>query len=170
LTRPSPALFIGRDSIGAATLPTLLSRALHAWFLATRGLTLGVRGAVFDPDGNVFLIRHTYVPGWQLPGGGVEIGEEALVALGRELREEAEIELGRPPRLHGIFFNGHVSRRDHVLIYEIRDYRQLRPKQPDREIAEAGFFAPDRLPVETTPGTRARLDEIVHHRPVSPTW
>ena len=143
---------------------------LHTWFLASRGLTLGVRGAVLDREGNVFLIRHTYVGGWQLPGGGVETGEDARLALARELREEAEIEIGPEPRLHGIYYNGRVSRRDHVLVYEIRDYTVLRAKRPDREIAEARFFPLADLPADTTPGTRARLDEIVNGRSGPALW
>jgi ADP-ribose pyrophosphatase YjhB (NUDIX family) len=143
---------------------------MHGWFLASRGLTLGVRGAVIDGDDNVFLIRHTYVAGWQMPGGGVEIGEDALLALGRELREEGEIEIGPGARLHGIYHNRHVSRRDHVLVYEIRAFTVLRAKQPDREIAAAGFFPLSNLPAETTPGTRARLDEIVAGRTGPVAW
>jgi 8-oxo-dGTP pyrophosphatase MutT (NUDIX family) len=155
---------------GVSALNPILRRALHGWFLASRGLTLGVRGAVIDPHDNVFLIRHTYVAGWQLPGGGIEIGEDALLALSRELREEAEIEIGPGARLHGIYHNRHVSRRDHVLVYEIRDFTVLRPKQPDREIAEAGFFPLRSLPEATTPGTRARLDEIVAGRAGPEAW
>lgn len=105
-----------------------------------------------------------------MPGGGVELGENALVALGRELREEAGIAIGATPRLHGIFHNAHVSRRDHVLVYEVRDFSVLHSKLPDREIAEGRFFPLDRLPEETTRGTRARLEEIVAGRPVSPAW
>ncbi len=53
-----------------------------------------MRGLVHDADQNsVFLIRHTYVPGWQLPGGGVEVGETAAEALERELVEEGNIEI-----------------------------------------------------------------------------
>jgi 8-oxo-dGTP pyrophosphatase MutT (NUDIX family) len=143
---------------------------LHGWFLASRGLTLGVRGAVIDREDNVFLIRHTYVPGWQLPGGGIEIGEDALLALTRELREEAEIEIGPSARLHGIYYNRHVSRRDHVLVYEVRDFTVLRAKQPDREIAAAGFFPLANLPEATTPGTRARLAEIAAGRAGPTAW
>jgi ADP-ribose pyrophosphatase YjhB (NUDIX family) len=133
-------------------------------------MTLGVRGVVLDPQGRVFLIRHTYVPGWHLPGGGVETGETALEALARELREEACIAMDEPPALAGVFFNHWVSRRDHVLVYVIRRFTVLEAKQPDREIAEAGFFPLDRLPEGTTSATRSRLAEILEGQPLSATW
>jgi ADP-ribose pyrophosphatase YjhB (NUDIX family) len=156
---------------GKLFLPSrLVQRVLHAWFLTSRGLTLGVRGAVIDRDGRVLLIRHTYVAGWHMPGGGVEIGEDALSALARELAEEAEVALAAAPRLHGIFFNGHVSRRDHVLVYVVRDFTLTRPKRPDREIAEAAFFPLGALPEGVTRGTRERLDEIASGRAPGPAW
>ena len=43
-------------------------------------------------------------------------------------------------------------------------------KQPDREIAEAGFFPLDALPRETTGGTRRRLAEICKGRPPHTDW
>lgn len=150
--------------------PSILIRLLHIWFLISRGLTLGVRGAVIDREGRVLLVRHTYVAGWHMPGGGVEVGETALDALTRELREEANIELTEPPILHGIAFNGRASRRDHVLVYEVRAFRQENPKSPDREIAEARFFPLDALPEGTTEGTRARLDEIARETPAALLW
>jgi ADP-ribose pyrophosphatase YjhB (NUDIX family) len=143
---------------------------MHAWFLASRGLTLGVRGAVIDGENRVLLVRHTYVPGWQMPGGGIEIGEDAVSALTRELAEEAEVELASTPQLHGVFLNRHVSRRDHVLVYVVRNFLLLGPKRPDREIAEAAFFPITALPDDVTRGTQARLEEIVSGRAPSAHW
>jgi 8-oxo-dGTP pyrophosphatase MutT (NUDIX family) len=145
-------------------------RLLHSWFLLSRGLTLGVRAAVIDRENRVCLIRHTYTPGWQLPGGGVEIGEDAIEALGRELEEEAAVEITGTPLLHGVFFNGHVSRRDHVLVFLVRDFTSRGLKGPDREIAECRFFPLDALPPETTRGTRDRLSEIAEGRTPAAIW
>ena len=95
-----------------------LSLYYGAFFTCTgaspRGLTLGVRGLVIDAQGRVFLVKHGYVSGWHLPGGGVEPGETMRQAFERELREEGNIDLTDKPLFHGLYFNGHVSDRDHV--------------------------------------------------------
>jgi 8-oxo-dGTP pyrophosphatase MutT (NUDIX family) len=148
----------------------VLKRAAHLYWRFARGMTLGVRGVVLDNAGQVFLVRHTYTPGWHFPGGGVEVGETSLSALSRELAEEARVEITGAPILHGIFLNRAASRRDHVLTYLVRDFRVLERKRPDGEIAQAGFFALDRLPDGTTRATRARLDEILSGRPPPPVW
>jgi ADP-ribose pyrophosphatase YjhB (NUDIX family) len=143
---------------------------LHTYWRFSRGMTLGVRAVVLDGESRVFLIRHTYVPGWHLPGGGVETGETTFDALTRELREEACIAIDAPPVLAGVFFNKRISRRDHVLVYVVRNFTVLAEKQPDREIAEAGFFRLDRLPEGTTAATRRRLTEILEGRPSAAFW
>ena len=149
----------------------LRARLFHFYFLLRRPMTLGVRGLIHDRASNsVFLIRHTYVPGWQLPGGGVELGETLGEALTRELAEEGNIALTAPPVLKSMHFNRRSSRRDHVAFYLIENYRQAAPKLPDREIAEAGFFPLDRLPQGTTPATHRRIAEIFGDAPVSPDW
>ncbi len=148
----------------------LFHHAAHLWFRLTRPLTMGVRAVVLDEGGRVFLVRHSYLPGWHLPGGGVEVGETALAALARELREEAHIELTGAPALHGVYFNTFVTRRDHVLVYVIRDFRQTHARGADLEIVEAGFFPVDNLPEETARGSRERLAEVLSGAPVSARW
>ena len=96
-----------------------------------------------------------------MPGGGVEVGETFLEALRRELMEEGRIELTGEPVLHGVFFNSHVSRRDHVAVYVVRQFRQDRLPEPNREIVACGFFEADALPAETTQGTRLRIAEVL---------
>lgn len=145
-------------------------RVAHVWWRLVRGMTFGVRGAVFDREGRIFLLRHTYISGWQLPGGGVEVGETALDALARELREEGNIVLRGAPSLFAVYFNSHVTQRDHVLLYVVRDFEQPAPPAPNSEIAETGFFAIDALPPDVTAGTLQRIAEIVNGAPVVEHW
>ncbi|MCB8838288.1 NUDIX domain-containing protein [Aurantimonas sp. VKM B-3413] len=151
-------------------LEKVLIRAMHGVHLVARPVTLGVRAAVFDERGQVFLVRHTYVSGWYMPGGGVDPGETAEEAMRRELMEEGNIELEGGPDLVSVHFNRNASNRDHVLFYQCRALRQTAPKRPDREIAEAGFFPPDALPEATTDATRRRLAELTGEREVVPYW
>jgi 8-oxo-dGTP pyrophosphatase MutT (NUDIX family) len=147
-----------------------LRRLFHLYWRFARGMTLGVRGVVLDGDNHVFLVKHSYVSGWHLPGGGVEVGETFADALRRELMEEGRIEVVGEPALHGLFLNSHVSRRDHVAVYVVRQFRQDHMPEPNREIVACGFFDAAALPAETTEGTRLRISEVLEGRAPIPTW
>ena len=137
----------------------LVTRIVHRWFRLVRSMTLGVRAACLDEEGRIFLVRHSYVPGWHMPGGGIERGETALAALEKELSEEGNLVLAAKPELFAVYFNTRTSDRDHVLFYRCR-VRQTFPKVADREILEAGFFPLDALPEGVTSATKRRIAEL----------
>lgn len=147
----------------------VMIRLFHLYFRMTRGMTLGVRAACFDGEGRVFLVRHTYVPGWYLPGGGVERDETAQEALLKELREEGNLEPIGEPQLTHVFLNRNATRRDHVILYRVQ-VRQTAPRLPDREIAQSGFFSLDALPDGVTQATLDRLAEIRGDKPYPGYW
>jgi 8-oxo-dGTP pyrophosphatase MutT (NUDIX family) len=148
----------------------LLRRVFHFYWRFARGATLGAFALVIDGQRRVFLIQHSYISGWHLPGGGVESGETIKTALARELMEEGNIKLTGEPVLHGVFHNRRVSRRDHVAFFVVRDFVQDSPPVPDHEIVAHGFFAIDELPADTGRAARARIAEVFEGRAVSELW
>lgn len=137
----------------------ILTRIAHTVYFFIKGMTIGVRAACYDDQGRIFLVRHSYIPGWHMPGGGVERHETVRQALAKELREEGNLELTEPAELVHVYFNNRTSKRDHVVFFRCR-VRQTAPRLRDREIVESGFFALDQLPVGTTSATRRRLKEL----------
>jgi ADP-ribose pyrophosphatase YjhB (NUDIX family) len=157
------------DTVRRACEP-IVRRLLHFYWRFARAMTLGVRALVIDDARRIFLVKHSYVGGWHLPGGGVEPGETLIDALIRELAEEGNIEPTAPPVLHGVFFNKKASRRDHVAVFVVRAFRQTAEPVPGREIIAHGFFALGDLPNDTTAGTRARIIELFGGVPMTETW
>jgi|SRR6185312_13381431 len=157
------------DSFRRACEPAI-RRLMHTYWRFSRAATLGVRAMIVDEAGRIFLIKHSYVDGWHLPGGGVETGETMLEALRREVQEEGNIEIVGTPALHGVYFNRRVSRRDHVALFVVREFRQIAPPQPGREIVAHGFFERAALPDDATSGTRARIAEVFDGATVSENW
>jgi 8-oxo-dGTP pyrophosphatase MutT (NUDIX family) len=148
----------------------LITKLLQRYWRLTRALTLGAQGLVLDAEGRVLLVRHTYRPGWFLPGGGVERRETAAAALARELDEEAGIELAAPAELFGLYSNFAQFPGDHVALFVVRHWTQGSVPKPNREIVEQGFFAPDALPAQTSAATRRRIGEVLQGWPRREEW
>ena len=147
-----------------------IRRIFHTWFLVRRPMTLGVRILLEDEAGKILLLRHTYVEGWYLPGGGVEKGESQPAAARKELREETGIDCHGELELLGVYWNSTASKRDHVSLFRCTEWRQVVAFEPNREIAEIGFFHIDALPDDTTVATRRRIDEFFRSVEISETW
>ena len=154
-------------------LERLRGRLFVGFGLLTRAMTLGVRCMVIDEraDGpHVLLVRHSYVGGLHLPGGGVERGESVWDAVEKEVREETHVRLRRPPALHGFYRNARTSRFDHVALFVARDWTVPAPFRPTREITECAFHPAHALPADTTAATRDRVAEVLHGRATASDW
>ncbi len=67
--------------------------------------------ALIVRDGKVLLVRHSYMPGWLLPGGGVERAEAAEHAVIREMQEEIGLVRAAPRFSSDSIRVGPVGRR-----------------------------------------------------------
>lgn len=139
------------------------------WSRLTRGKTLGVRGMAVDGEGRVLLVKHTYLAGWWLPGGGVDKGETTQAAVVRELREEAGLIARGEPILLSVHSNERFFPGDHVVVFRLDDF-DMGERTSHGEIAEIGWFHPDALPDDTHSATRARFEEVFKGRAVDVFW
>ena len=131
--------------------------------MALRPLVLGVK-IMLIRDGQIMLVRHTYQPGWFIPGGGVKRGETLEDAARREAWEELGATLDEV-KLFNIYSNIRTYKNEHIAVF-ICDSFTLTHK-PDYEIAEATFFPISDPPPGTDRGSRQRLQEYGQTTPTN---
>ncbi|MBI4922029.1 MAG: NUDIX domain-containing protein [Devosia nanyangense] len=157
------------DTLRLTPLQRLRTR-LHLFSVAVRKrLTVGVR-AVLVKERKVLLVRHTYLPGWHFPGGGVEPFESAELAAARETMEETGYAVEGRPQLLGLFLNRANGGRDHVAVYIWREFHTQLEFAPNMEIAELDWFEMDALPSGVEGGTARRIAEIAGAKPPAAEW
>jgi ADP-ribose pyrophosphatase YjhB (NUDIX family) len=106
-------------------------------------------GALFlDHEGRILLVRPTYKPMWDIPGGYVEPGESPLAACLREVREELGVEL---PISQHLVVDWAPAEQEGDKILFIFDGGALPTDQIDRltpdgtEVADLAFVEAERL-------------------------
>jgi len=133
----------------------LIYLAYKVYCFFVRPVTLGVRMMLIQ-NNQVLLVRHTYIDGWFLPGGGVKRGETFEQAARREVKEEAGVEV-QTLSFVGAYSHFKDLKSDHNIVF-FSDQFTVNEKH-DREIAEARFFPFDDLPETTYPSHLSKLEQ-----------
>ena len=122
-------------------------RASQSRFAVTAG------GIITDNEGRVLLLKHRFrpSPGWGVPGGFIEHGEQPEEALRRELREEVELEVKHVKLFATRALRGHKQIEILFTACAIDDTERL-----SFEIQKAAWFSLDELP-KGLPGDQAKL-------------
>lgn len=131
----------------------------NAFYRLTRKRTIGVVGVVFR-NNEVCLIKHSYAPGWYLPGGTIDRNETPYRAVLREVFEETGVK-GKSAKLMNVY--SHFSRgwSNYVVCYLIEDFELSTGAKLDSEIGEARFFKINDLPNDIRPTTKRRIEEVI---------
>ena len=80
-----------------------------------------------------------------------------LAALKREVSEETGLEC-KSARVLDTYHNSSISKRDHVIIYVVEEWREEQAHEPPKlEIAETTWFKLDELPEGLTLCTEVAL-------------
>ncbi|HEY0265707.1 MAG TPA: NUDIX domain-containing protein [Rhizomicrobium sp.] len=143
---------------------------LFPLFMTARALlsptAFGVMGAVFDTSGAVLLVRHSYMRGWRLPGGGVNRGEPPGRAVLRELGEEVGL-TGGDAAFFALYTRKAGWATNVIALYRITGAAVA--FRPNLEIRDICFADPRNPPPDTSPATLKRLQELCG-TPPSPYW
>ncbi len=111
-------------------------------------------GAIItDDQGRVLLLKHRFrpSPGWGMPGGFIEAGEQPEEALRRELREEVELEVTDVKLFRARAFSRPTQIEIIFTARAIEDTERL-----NFEIQKASWFSLSELPPEL-PKDQAQL-------------
>ena len=156
-------------SRGGASSPKALAirlflRVLHFYFLISRPVTLGVRCVMLNSKKEVLLVKHTYIAGWHLPGGGVDPGESVQRALSREINEETGFSIVDSPKLIGVFHCEEITKRDHVSLFLSENFETAGTKNNSLEIKYVQLFSVDNLPSDIDENSKEWLLAALNSR------
>ena len=101
---------------------------LKAGWFVRRPRTYGAHAFALTPGRKLILVKLRYAPGWRLPGGGREAGEDAAAAALRELREEIGMVSHGKVRVAAELEQRPDGRRDFVSLIIVEEVRYLAPR------------------------------------------
>lgn len=130
-------------------------------------VAFGAAGAVYDGQGRVLLVRQSYMPGWRLPGGGIDRRETPEQGVLRELAEEVGL-TGGVPSFFALYTRPMGPATNVIALFKVTGGAIA--FRPSLEIREIVFADPAAPPAGCTEATRRRLAELSGAAAVSPWW
>jgi len=122
---------------------------------------MGAGCLFFDEQNRVMLVKPTYKPDWEIPGGIVELNESPKQCCQREVREE----LGIEKDIGGLLvvdYNSQMEGRTESLMFifngGVLTASEIKSIQlPYDELSEIHFFTAEALPDELMSVLRNRV-------------
>lgn len=130
---------------------------LKIYWKIFRTKTLGVKLLLVN-NGKVLLLRHSYIKGFFLPGGGVEDGEVFAEAAKREALEELGLEIENL-NFFGVYQNKKEGKIDTIVVFISNDPIDIAKVELGEEINHVDFYHLDNLPADISPGSKRRIEE-----------
>jgi 8-oxo-dGTP diphosphatase len=117
---------------------------MRVYWTVRRPTTHGALVTLWN-EGQVLLVRNSYVPYYSLPGGYIHAGETGSQAAARELGEEVGL-TASPDQLSLVHEETHPwqGKQDHVQIFTLDVPKRPEIKIDHREVIEAAWWSPER--------------------------
>jgi 8-oxo-dGTP diphosphatase len=117
---------------------------------------VAVSALLFDEQCRILLAHRRNIDWWNLPGGGMELGETVEDAVRREVREETGLDV-EVEQLVGVYSK--PQKQEIVLTFRCRKISGVLVETA--ESRECRYFVPDDLPRNTLPKHRQRIDDAL---------
>lgn len=116
---------------------------------------IAVSALIFD-SGRVLLAHRRDIDWWNLPGGGLELGETVDEAVRREVQEETGLEV-EVESLVGVYSK--PQKQEIVLTFRCHVIGGT--LVATEETRTSAYFAPNELPSNTLPKHRQRIEDAL---------
>ncbi len=126
---------------------------------SSRQFRIGVYALIFRGSEILLALRRD-IDWWNLPGGGLEIGETVEEGVCREVREETGLEV-EVEHLIGVYSK--PQKQEVVLTFQCRMTGGTLTST--EESRECRYFAPSAMPENTLPKHRQRVTDALLNSP-----
>ena len=116
---------------------------------------IGISALIFD-EGRILIALRRDIDWWNLPGGGMEIGETVDEAVRREVYEETRLEVAIE-RLVGVYSK--PQKQEVVLTFRCHVIGGVPSETEETRVCR--YFTPDNLPSNLLPKHRQRIEDAL---------